>query len=197
MNNKFRRIHILGASGSGTSTLGMALSASKNYKFLDTDDYFWKTKYSEINKVEDRVTLIQREIHNCTDWILSGSLCGWGNGFMQHFDLVIFVYLPQEIRMNRLKEREREKYGKDILPGGSRHMEYRAFTEWAGKYDSGGTEIRSKFTHEEWLKTLKCPILRFDGDFSVEQKLRRFDEIAMDGCKPHCESISKQFILQI
>ena len=34
-------IHITGASGSGTSTLGRALAAELNMPFLDGDDYYW------------------------------------------------------------------------------------------------------------------------------------------------------------
>jgi len=33
-------IHIYGASGSGTSTLGKFISEQLGYTFMDTDDYF-------------------------------------------------------------------------------------------------------------------------------------------------------------
>ena len=35
------RVHILGASGSGTTTLGRALAAKLGCPHLDTDDVFW------------------------------------------------------------------------------------------------------------------------------------------------------------
>jgi adenylate kinase family enzyme len=35
------RIHILGASGSGTTTLAKALANELGYKHFDTDDYYW------------------------------------------------------------------------------------------------------------------------------------------------------------
>ena len=35
------RIHILGASGSGTTTLGRALAARLQCPHFDTDDCFW------------------------------------------------------------------------------------------------------------------------------------------------------------
>jgi adenylate kinase family enzyme len=35
------RIHILGASGSGTTTLGRALAERLQCPHFDTDDYFW------------------------------------------------------------------------------------------------------------------------------------------------------------
>lgn len=172
----WQRIHILGASGSGTSTLGKALATRRNSTFLDTDDYFWKVKYSEIHAVEDRVALLQNEFAKSRQWILSGSLCGWGDVFIPLFDLVVFLYLPRDVRMHRLQAREKERYGDDILPGGPRHAEYSALIEWAGKYDDGGPEIRSKRGHEEWLRKLKCPVLRLEGDISLDEKLRRFEE---------------------
>ena len=36
-----QRIHILGASGSGTTTLGRALAERLQCRHFDTDDYFW------------------------------------------------------------------------------------------------------------------------------------------------------------
>lgn len=36
-----KHIHILGASGSGTTTLARALAVKTGYAHFDTDDYFW------------------------------------------------------------------------------------------------------------------------------------------------------------
>ena len=38
---KKRIVHVFGASGAGTSTLGRALT-EYGYTHLDTDDYYWK-----------------------------------------------------------------------------------------------------------------------------------------------------------
>lgn len=35
-------IHIYGASGSGTSTIGKYISDKLGFYFMDTDDYFWQ-----------------------------------------------------------------------------------------------------------------------------------------------------------
>ncbi len=48
------KIHIFGASGSGTSTLGAALSNELSYTHLDTDDYFWKDKFTEQSEIDER-----------------------------------------------------------------------------------------------------------------------------------------------
>ena len=36
-----RRIHVLGASGSGTSSLAAAIARRHGHRHLDTDDFFW------------------------------------------------------------------------------------------------------------------------------------------------------------
>lgn len=39
--NGSKKIHILGASGSGTSTLGRLIETEYGFVHLDTDDYYW------------------------------------------------------------------------------------------------------------------------------------------------------------
>jgi hypothetical protein len=34
--------------------------------------------------------------------VVSGSLCGWGDGVIPLFELVVFLWVPQEVRMVRL-----------------------------------------------------------------------------------------------
>ncbi|MEM6738348.1 MAG: shikimate kinase [Bacteroidota bacterium] len=36
------QIHIFGASGSGVTTIGKALSKELDLSYFDTDDYYWK-----------------------------------------------------------------------------------------------------------------------------------------------------------
>jgi hypothetical protein len=46
-----------------------------------------------------------------------------------------------------------------------------AFLAWAASYDEGGLDIRSRQLHEEWLGTLPCPILCFEGEYTIEEQL--------------------------
>jgi hypothetical protein len=46
-----------------------------------------------------------------------------------------------------------------------------AFFAWAGSYDEGGVDIRSRRLHDQWLGTLPCPILCFEGKYTIEQQL--------------------------
>jgi adenylate kinase family enzyme len=161
------RIHIVGASGSGVTTLGRALADTLAIPHHDTDDYFWQPTvppYQEKRERADRLRLMQEVFLPRADWILSGSLEGWGDDIIPYFDLVIFVSTPSEIRLQRLRAREATHFGSDaVAPGGWRHRDTEDFVEWASHYEDGDREGRSLAKHEAWLATLPCPILRLDG----------------------------------
>ncbi|MFD2216604.1 AAA family ATPase [Metabacillus endolithicus] len=168
MKNK---IHIMGASGSGTSTLGSSLSNVLPHRHLDTDDYFWTTKFTKQRKVAERRKMLKNDLSQNEDWILSGAVCGWGDNFKSYFDCVIFLWIPQDIRLERLKQREFQRYGNEILAGGSKYEQSKTFLEWASLYDSAGMEVRSKALHEAWMADLSCPVLKIEGDYSVSDRV--------------------------
>jgi adenylate kinase family enzyme len=164
----FTRIHIFGPSGSGTSTLGRALAKKLDYRFLDTDDFYWlptDPPFHMKRAIPDRLNLLTRELET-PGWVLSGSLSGWGDPLVPFFDLVVFLYTPPEIRLARLRARERDRYGPARLEaGGDLHEKHVEFLDWAARYETAGLEIRSLFRHEQWLDELKTKtrLLRLDG----------------------------------
>lgn len=166
-----KRIHIIGASGSGTSTLGSSLSKILPHTYLDTDDYFWTTKFIKQREVSERRSMLEKDLSLYENYILSGAVCGWGDNFKSYFDLVIFLWIPQDIRLERLKKREFQRYGNEILAGGSEYEQSKTFLEWASLYDSAGLEVRSKSLHEQWMADLPCPILKIEGDYSVDKRV--------------------------
>lgn len=168
------RIHILGASGSGTTTLGKALSRELNYQHLDTDDFFWMSTnppFQVKRPVDKRIESLSAVLKNHKNWILTGSLCGWGDVFISDFDLVIFLYLPQDIRLSRLKKREIDRYGAQIEEGSPMYDAHEAFMTWASKYDHGDENMRSKALHEKWIQALECKVLSINGDIELEDKV--------------------------
>src|SRR4051812_33231927 len=104
-----RRIHILGASGSGTTTLGRALAKRLQYPHFDTDNYFWlptDLPFTHQRERTERQRLLMDDITAQDSWVLSGSLCGWGDVAITLFELVVFLSIPPDIRMARLHQRE-------------------------------------------------------------------------------------------
>lgn len=168
------KIHILGASGSGTTTLAKALADKLGYKHFDSDDYFWEETnppYQQKRSKESRVKLLKEDLSTNENWILSGSLCGWGDILIPMFDLVVYLYLPKEIRMDRIIKREEERFGDKIKEGGSMYESSKAFIKWASEYDDGDINMRSKKLHNKWLKEMSCKVLKIEGDYELEENI--------------------------
>jgi AAA domain len=170
-----KRVHILGASGSGTTTLAAALSTRLGCRHHDTDFYFWLPSdppFQHIRETEARLAMLREDLERPGGWVLSGSLCGWGDPFITLFDLVVFLHIPPDLRMARLKAREIERYGSEAIgPGGAMHGDSTGFLAWAAAYDAGGPEIRSLRVHNDWLASLPSPVLRLERPASVEANL--------------------------
>lgn len=169
-----KRIHILGASGSGTTTLAKVFSEKTGYCHFDSDNYFWvptPIPFTKKRSSEERVNLLRKDLEGTNEWVLSGSLCHWGDVFIPYFELVVYLYIPKGIRIQRLIEREKQRYGSEIEQNGSRYQLHKDFIEWASQYDDAGIDMRSKALHSIWLSNLSCPVLRIEGDRTVEERL--------------------------
>ena len=165
-------IHIFGASGSGTSTLGRAVAARTGYVFLDSDDYLWlptDPQYIAKRTPAERLALLEGDIDASEGAVVSGSLVGWGDPLIPRFTLAVRLTVPQDIRMERLMRREQERYGDRILPGGDMYQIHRDFFTWAAGYDDGPATMRSRAMHDLWQQKLTCPLLLLDGTRPVEE----------------------------
>lgn len=160
------RIHITGASGSGVSTLGVALAAAIDAVPLEADAYYWlptTPPFQQKRAPAERLArlLADQSAHPRT--VLAGSAMGWGSELEDGFDLVIFLYLDAALRVERLRAREIERLG---------HADP-AFLEWAALYDAGPPEGRSLAKHRAWLDACRCPVVELHGDYSVDERLAR------------------------
>lgn len=164
-------IHIAGACGSGTSTLGCAIERKYGFKWLETDDYFHLPN-GQFRSREERDILLMAEINNYPKCVISGSLANWGEVFIPRFDLVVYVSTATDIRIERLNKRQYERFGERICKGGDLYNNHINFIEGARNYDTL-EQGRCKKRHEEWFKLLTCPLLRVDGTESVDVLLEK------------------------
>lgn len=158
-----QHIHIYGAPGSGVTTLGRELAQLLGYRHFDVDDYHWFTTdpepYRRRRNPDHRRQLLTTDLDNTDKWVLSGSLCGWGDVFVPRFDGVIWCWLPVEIRLERIRQREFQRYGDRILPGGDLFSVYEKFIFWAAQYDAEDGQLRRKNVEKAWLTQFLCPTL--------------------------------------
>lgn len=169
------KLHIFGASGSGVTTLGNALSNKLNIPYFDSDDFFWEKSnppFTVRRDAGERNNLIKTATAQHNDWIVGGSMINWGDNLLP-FDLITFLWIPPNIRIERLKQREFGRYGDIIVTNPERRKLYNDFIEWATDYDHDtGISTRTLKAHEAWLKKKSAtPIIEIRGNYTTEERI--------------------------
>ncbi|MFK7747095.1 MAG: AAA family ATPase [Kordia sp.] len=165
---------IIGASGSGTTTLAKALSEATSFPHLDIDDFYWKSTnppYQIKVTSEERKENLQTDFEKHANIIVSGSLVSWGTYWETAFDLVVFVTLDKEIRMQRLQQREVARYGDKLQIDPIIQERSQAFLAWAKRYDDPTFTGRSVKIHRDWLRSLSCEIVEIDSEDSIKNNV--------------------------
>ncbi len=166
------RIHILGASGSGTSTLGAALARRLGVPHRDSDSLYWlptDPPYTTPRPPAERQDLLLRTLPLNGDWVFSGAATKWAAPLEPYYDLVVFLRLDPVVRMARLRRREAMRFGARIQPGGDMAAINAAFIAWAEAYDTAGSSRRGLVTHEAWLADQPAPVLRLNSEAPVPE----------------------------
>ncbi|MFY0256345.1 hypothetical protein ACDQ55_20595 [Chitinophaga sp. 30R24] len=170
------KLHILGASGSGVTTLGQALSIHLQIPYFDSDHYFWENidpPFSQQRLPAERNEMIRSHLDEQKSWILGGSVTNWGEDVFPCFDLIVFLWIPPQIRMERLYKRERERYGDLIITDPYRSKLHDAFMTWAADYDRNtGIASRNIQTHQQWLRRQTSPVVELGGDLSTSTRIK-------------------------
>ena len=102
------RVLVTGASGTGTTTLGRALSTQLGIAFFDADDYFWlstEPPYQEKRDPVARLSLLLADLAKVPSAVVAGSVMKWGAELEEAFSLIVFLTLDTELRVARLRER--------------------------------------------------------------------------------------------
>ena len=162
------RLHVIGASGAGTTTLARALADFWSVPHADADDYFWvptEPPYVEKRPEADRLALMRSVFVPRDAWVLSGSMLGWGESVVGLCDAVVFLTLDPAERLRRLTARESVRQQDREVDVAA----WEGFLEWARGYDDPTFRGRSRAGHETWLHSLSQPVLRLDSALTREE----------------------------
>lgn len=161
---------ITGGPGSGATTLGARLSKKLGIPQIDSDDYFHKPTeppFQEQYTPDERRELIHKAIASSTSWLLSGSISAWGISDVR-FSHAVVLDVGKAERLERLKQRELERFGARIREGGDMFEEHTAFLEWATHYEKGDLEGRSLPVERDFIFQFCGSSLEIDSVFSLE-----------------------------
>ena len=165
------KILVFGASGSGTTTLGMEVAKRIGFTHLDVDDFYWAPTEPPFQKkvpLAKRNSALRKACKRHEHVVVSGSLVSWGTEWESTFDLAIFMTLEKKVRMERLVKREKARFGADLRKNSTIRQTSEAFLEWAAQYDDPEFTGRSLKLHEDWIKKLSCEVLRLAGVFELD-----------------------------
>lgn len=159
-------IIICGLNGTGKSTLGKALAEKLHFYFIDIENlYFPKTDpnyiYASPRTREDVAELLLYEMRTHENFILASVKGDYGEDIYSFFQYAILLDVPKNIRLQRVKERSFQKFGNRMLSGGDLYEQEEKFFRLI--------ESRDENTVEEWVKSLKCPVIRIDGTKSIDE----------------------------
>lgn len=178
-------IQITGASGSGKTFLGKKLSEVLKYNFVDSDDILWLWKndvqpYTIAIKDEDACKELQQILLNNKSTIASGMFYPWSESLIEMFDLLIIIETDNQIRKQRIVDREYEMYGSRAKKGGDMYNQFNEFLNWAMHYDISDDKLGSKKETDKWSKKFQN-VLYLDGNKPIEEKinlvLKKINEI--------------------
>ncbi len=158
------RIIICGLNGAGKSTLGRVLAGRLHYKFRDIENYYFpktddKYEYSVQRTEEEVAALLLNDLEENDDVVLASVRGNYSEQIEKLFNLAVYIDIPKEIRMARVRKRSYDKFGNRMLPGGDLYESEERFFKMV--------EARSDDHAKGWLKDLTCPVISIDGTAEI------------------------------
>jgi len=151
-------IIVFGANGSGKTTLGRELAQILGFKHIDIEEYYFEKSeipYTMPRSREDYLSLMLADIEKYRSFVLSAVIGDLGDIIPQFYDLAVYMSVPLELRLERVKKRSYDQHGDRVLKGGDMYEQEQKFFDFVAS--------RSLPKIDQWAKTLVCPIIRIDG----------------------------------
>lgn len=151
---------VCGLNGSGKSTLGKELAIKLGFHFIDNEDLFFpKTDpdylYAAPRSLDEVVDLLMDEVRAHENFVFAAVKGNYGDEILPYYDYAVLIDVPKDIRLQRVQNRSFQKFGKRMLPGGDLYGKEKAFFDMA--------DSRPEAYVEEWVQSLRCPVIRVDG----------------------------------
>lgn len=161
-------IIVCGLNGSGKSTLGKKLAENLGFHFIDNEELFFpKTDsqyiYANPRSRKEVEKLLLDEVKTHENFVLAAVKGDYGEKILPFFQYAVLIDVPKNIRIQRVRNRSFQKFGNRMLTGGDLYEQEEKFFDIV--------ESRPENTVEEWIQSLKCPIIRIDGTKPIKENV--------------------------
>ena len=159
-------ICVCGLNGSGKTTLTSALAKELNFKHMDIEQYYFTSTgnpYASSRTREEVERLLLADIEQNPCFVFSAV-----NGDMipeinKNYSLVVYLDVPLDMRMKRIRQRAIAKFGNRVLLGGDMYEQEEKFFAYVEK--------RTPEKIENWLKTISHKVIRLDGTKPIQENV--------------------------
>lgn len=156
--SKSHGIIIFGANGSGKTTLGRELARILNFKHIDHEDYAFEKSdipYNNERSYDKCVGLMLADIEKSRGFVFSAVTGDFGQDIESLYDLAVYIEAPLELRIERVNQRNIDKFGERVREGGDMYEQQKKFVDFMAS--------RPLSRIEQYTEKLTCPIIRVDG----------------------------------
>lgn len=182
------RIHILGSSGTGKSTLAKALASRLDCPHFDADDYETRqvillkrqTPAQNAQQAEQRFEMMLADVAQHSSWIISHSRPDWPGYPVLPPTLLVLMVVPPEIRLERQQRRKQERYGRRLEQDGDLYQQQLLFLERLRTYD-GYAELQELPAYEALIAKQNVPVLRLIGALTLNEEVRLVEQQLTQG----------------
>ena len=159
-------ICVCGLNGSGKTTLAKAIAKELGFTHMDIEHYYFTSKenpYSTQRTKEEAENLLLQDIKANPRFVFSAVSGNVAKEIAEHYDLVIYLNAPLDIRMSRIRKRSYDMLGSRALFGGDLYEQEEKFFEFAQK--------RTPDKIESWLESVQCKVIRLDGTKPISENV--------------------------
>jgi len=165
----YKKIIIIGDSGRGKTSLARELSKKIGIQYYQTDDFFWKIKYSEANPREESLEKI-KQVFLKDEWIVEGTTLWLLEHGLEKADIIIFLrfktLLSQWWCIIRRTIKEKRENPKELF-GLMKHVTYKRYG-WGYK--------KGKITLRELIEPYKEKVVELKSFKESDNFVEGFNE---------------------
>ena len=167
------KIVLCGGNGAGKSTMGRALAQALNLRFLDIEQYYFPDRlpneaYGAARTQEEVTALLLADLQKPEGCVLAAVKADYSREIGALLTCAVYIDVPKDIRMQRIRQRSYGKFGDRMLPGGDLYEREQRFFDMV--------QNRTVEPILQWLSSMEIPVIRIDGLLPVEENLQRILE---------------------
>ena len=164
------RIVLCGGNGAGKSTLGKELAKRLNIRFMDIEHYYFPVSNADYaygcSRTQEEVTaLLLEDMKRTDDFVLAAVKADYSPEISRMFTHAVYIDVPKEVRMNRIRQRSFLKFGERMQPGGDLFEREQRFFDLV--------QNRTDEPILKWIDSMEIPMIRIDGLRSVAENLEQ------------------------